>query len=162
MTSSATPTRAGRLPVLRWPARRGVAVLPAVAGLVTLVAVCPLVFIALQAEKSGWSSARRLLGRPLVATLLVHTVTLTLVVTAGTLVLGFATAWTVERTDLPAKRVWTVLAAMPLAVPEFVHGYCWVSLFPQVRGFWGAALVMTSSLYPLVFLPVAAALRRAD
>ena len=58
--------------------------------------------------------------------------------------------------------MFTVLLAMPLAVPEFVHGYCWVSLFPSVQGFWGAVLVMTTSLYPLVFLPVAATLRRSD
>jgi iron(III) transport system permease protein len=38
----------------------------------------------------------------------------------------------VERTDLPMRRTWTVLAAMPLAITEFVHGYCWVSLIPSV------------------------------
>ncbi|MEZ0069557.1 iron(III) transport system permease protein [Streptacidiphilus sp. MAP12-20] len=143
----------------RWRAGR---VLPLVAGLVALVTACPLLFVALEATQSGWDSAERLLGRPLIVTLLWHTVSLAAVVGLATLVLGFGAAWLIERTDLPAKRTWTVLAAMPLAVPEFVHGYCWVSLFPTVQGFWGAALVMTSSLYPLVFLPVAAVLRRSD
>ncbi|MGW2321646.1 ABC transporter permease [Streptomyces sp. NPDC001680] len=136
--------------------------LPLVAGLVALFVASPLVFVGLQAAQAGGDTAHRLLARPVVGTLLWHTVALTTVVTAGTLVLGFTAAYLVERTDLPARRAWTVALAMPLAVPEFVHGYSWVSLFPWVQGYWGAVLVMTSSLYPLVFLPVAATLRHAD
>lgn len=145
----------------RWRRHRPVA-LPVVAAAVAVAAVSPLVVLAAQAPRAGWASARRLLDRPLVATLLVHTLALTVTVTAAALVIGFAAAWLVERTDLPGKRTWTVLLAMPLAVPEFVHGYSWVSLFPQVQGFPGAVLVMTSALYPLVFLPTAAVLRRCD
>jgi iron(III) transport system permease protein len=152
-------TRPSLPPVLRWRAGR---VLPLAAGLVALLVACPLVFLGLQAGQSGWATAARLLRRPLIGTLLWHTVSLTVVVTAATLVLGFGAAYLVERTDIPARRAWTVALAMPLAVPEFVHGYCWVSLFPSVQGYWGAVLVMTSSLYPLVFLPVAATLRRSD
>jgi iron(III) transport system permease protein len=162
VSSPRIEARPGLPRVIRWPARRRAPLLPAVAGLVTLAVAGPLFFIGWQAGQAGWGTARRLLGRPLVATLLWHTVTLTAVVTAGALVVGFTAAYLVERTTVPARRAWTVLLAMPLAVPEFVHGYCWVSLFPAVQGFWGAALVMTSSLYPLVFLPVAATLRRSD
>lgn len=136
--------------------------LPLVAGMVALLVASPLVFVGLQAAQAGGDTAHRLLARPVIATLLWHTVALTTVVTAGALVLGFAAAYLVERTDLSGRRAWTVALAMPLAVPEFVHGYSWVSLFPQVQGYWGAVLVMTSSLYPLVFLPVAATLRHAD
>ncbi|WP_042387962.1 ABC transporter permease [Streptacidiphilus melanogenes] len=147
----------------RWAGwRPGASALPLVAWLVALLVACPLVFVALEAGQSGWGSARTLLGRPLVLTLLEHTAELTAVVTSAALVLGFGAAWLLERTDLPLRRTFTVLAAMPLAIPEFVHGYCWVSLMPSVQGLWGAALVMTSSLYPLVFLPVAAVLRRSD
>ncbi|MBF9069980.1 ABC transporter permease [Streptacidiphilus fuscans] len=140
----------------------GSGVLALVAIAVTLLVASPLVFVALEASQSGWGTVQRLLGRPLIATLFWHTAVLTAIVTVGALVLGFGAAWLVERTDLPLRRTWTVLVAMPLAIPEFVHGYCWVSLFPAVQGLWGAALVMTSSLYPLVFLPVAAVLRRSD
>ncbi|MEU8579222.1 ABC transporter permease [Streptomyces abikoensis] len=136
--------------------------LPLVAGLVALLVASPLVFVGVQAARAGGDTARRLLARPLVGTLLWHTVALTTVVTAAAAVLGFAAAYLVERTDLPGRRAWTVALAMPLAVPEFVHGYSWVSLFPQVQGYGGAVLVMTSSLYPLVFLPTAATLRHGD
>jgi iron(III) transport system permease protein len=137
-------------------------VLPLTAAIIAVVLACPLAFVAAEAAQSGWDPVRRLLGRPLVATLLWNTVTLAAAVTAVTLVVGFSAAWFLERTAIPGQRVWTVLLAMPLAVPEFVHGYCWVSLFPSVQGLWGAVLVESSSLYPLVLLPVAAVLRRAD
>jgi iron(III) transport system permease protein len=145
-----------------WRWRGSGPLLPLLAVAVVLVVASPLLFLALKAGESGWAEVSRLLGRPLIATLLQHTVSLVAAVTTGTLVLGFTAAWLVERTDLPLRRTWTVLLTMPLAVPEFVRGYSWVSLFSEVRGYWGAVLVMTSSLYPLVFLPVAAALRGGD
>jgi iron(III) transport system permease protein len=129
---------------------------------VVVVVTSPLVFLAVEASQAGWGEARRLLGRPLIVTLMWHTVTLTLAVTLGAVVLGFVAGYLVERTDLPGRRVWIVVLTLPLAVPEFVHGYSWVSLMPGVQGYWGAVLVMTSSLYPLVFLPVAATLHRSD
>ena len=58
--------------------------------------------------------------------------------------------------------MWAVLVVIPLAIPDFVVGYAWVSAVPELHGLWGAALVMTLALYPLVYLPVAAALRRTD
>ncbi|NUP46339.1 MAG: iron ABC transporter permease [Catenulispora sp.] len=113
----------------------------------------------MQAAQAGWAEAGRLFSRPLVGTLVWHTVELTAAVTSACVVIGFGAAYLLERTDLPGRRWWMVLLALPLAVPEFVRGYSWVSLFPAVHGYWGAVLVMTCSLYPLVFLPVAATLR---
>ena len=40
--------------------------------------------------------------------------------------------------------------------------FSWASLSTAVAGYWGAVLVMTLSVYPLVYLPVAASLRNAD
>ena len=157
--STAPATAEAPSPLRRWRAPR---VLPLLATAVILLITSPLVFIVLRASESTAAQAQRLLGRPLIATLLWNTATLTAAVTVATAVLGFAAAYLVERTDLPGRRWWTIVLAMPLAVPEFVHGYSWVSLFPAVHGYWGAVLVMTSSLYPLVFLPVAATLRRGD
>jgi len=47
-------------------------------------------------------------------------------------------------------------------VPDFVIAYGWLSAAPWLSGYWGAVLVMTLGLYPLVYLPVAASLRSAD
>ncbi|WP_188272501.1 ABC transporter permease subunit, partial [Streptomyces sp. CBMA152] len=136
--------------------------LPLLAFGVVAVVVSPLVFVGMQASQAGWDQAHRLLGRPVIATLVQHTLALSAAVTLGTAVIGFGAAYLIERTDLPGRRWWTVLLALPLAVPEFVRGYSWVSLYPSVHGYWGAVLVMTCSLYPLVLLPVAATLRRTD
>lgn len=155
-----TPNRTGGpSPLIRW---RASGVLPLLAFAVVAVVASPLAFVGVQAAQAGWSQAQRLLGRPLIGTLLWHTATLAAAVTLATAVIGFAAAYLIERTDLPGRRTWTVLLTLPLAVPEFVRGYSWVSLFRSVHGYWGAVLVMTCSLYPLVLLPVAATLRRGD
>ncbi|MBW7920944.1 MAG: iron ABC transporter permease [Rubellimicrobium sp.] len=116
----------------------------------------------MRAWEVGWSTAAGLVFRPRVWRLLVNT--LSIAATVGVLATVVATtgAWLVERTDLPGRRLWNVLLTLPYAVPAFVAGYSWVSLFPKVSGFWGAVLVLTLSYYPLVYLPVAAALRNMD
>ena len=75
---------------------------------------------------------------------------------------GVGCAWVVERTDLPGKSVWHVLLAAPLAVPAFVNSYGWVSLTHGVQNYLGAVLVVTLSYFPLVYLPMVAALRGLD
>ena len=51
---------------------------------------------------------------------------------------------------------------LPLGIPDFVVGFGWVSLEPALHGYLAAVLIMTLSLYPLVYLPVAAALGGVD
>jgi iron(III) transport system permease protein len=84
------------------------------------------------------------------------------VVTAACVVLGVASAYLVTRCELPGRRVFGVLAALPLAVPTYVAGFAWLSTVDGFGGFWGAALVLSLCSYPYVFLPVAAALRGTD
>jgi iron(III) transport system permease protein len=127
-------------------------------GLVLL----PLGVTAWNAASTGWGTATALLGRPLVGFLLLNTLRLIFcaVLTCG--VIGTASAWLVERTDLPARRIWAVLAVVPMAIPPFITSYAWVSLNPGLADFNGALLVVTVAYYPLVYLPVAAALREMD
>ncbi len=94
--------------------------------------------------------------------LLWNTVRLSVATTCLCAIVGVGTAWCVERARLPCRRLFGLLLALPVAVPDFVEGYGWVSLFPSVHGFLGAVLVMTLALYPLVYLPVAASLRNID
>src|SRR6478609_790073 len=154
-----------------WPApwrwaqqRRGrapVALLLASAA-VALAALAPVGFLLEQALSTGWDEVQRLLFRAFVGDLLVNTTSLVAVGTIACAVLGVAVAWLVERTDLPGRRVWAVLAALPITVPAFVTSYSWVSITPAVQGFWGAAGIVTLAYYPLVYLPVAAVLRGMD
>lgn len=122
----------------------------------------PLGYLIVQATQEGWSKLDPVLFRHLTAVLLWNTVRLTAIVTLACGVIGTAVAWLIERTDLPGRRVFAVLAVLPIAVPRFVLGSEWASVFPQVQGLWGASLVMTLALYPLVYLPVVAGLRGAD
>ena len=91
-------------------------------------------------------------------------------------VVGTALAWLVVRTDLPARRLWAVLAPLPLAFPSFVGATALIAGFanggfltellsplgihslPSVYGFWGAWAVLTFFTYPYVYLPVQARL----
>ncbi len=122
----------------------------------------PLLFLLIQAAQVGWSELSSLIFRQLTATLLWNTIRLLVAVSIACAVIGTATAWCIERTNLPGRRVWAVLVVLPVAIPDFVVSYGWVSVAPSVRGFRGAVLVMTLALYPLVYLPVAASLRGAD
>jgi iron(III) transport system permease protein len=141
----------------RWPAALAVASLA-----VVCVLALPLVFLLVEAHGAGSSDVARLIFRRLTADLLWNTVRLTVVVTAACAVIGTAAAWCVERTNLPGRRVWAVLVVVPLAIPDFVVSFGWASLWTWVQGFRGAVVVMTLSVYPLVYLPVAASLRSAD
>jgi iron(III) transport system permease protein len=122
----------------------------------------PEIFLLLQASDVGWPELHRVLLRPLSAELLRNTVELAVLVTAATVVIGTAAAWCVERTALPLRRMWAFLLVLPVAVPDFVVGYAWHSIRPGFVGLRAAWVVMTLDLYPFVFLPVAAALRRTD
>ena len=85
------------------------------------------------------------------------------------------------RTDLPGRRVWAVLAALPLVVPSYVAALALLAAFgprgllqralegpfgvervPEVYGFPGAWARSSLSTYPYVYLLAAAALRSAD
>jgi iron(III) transport system permease protein len=122
----------------------------------------PLRVTVLQAAEVPLGDALSLLLRPLVGQLLVNTVGLVLATTVVAAVIGVAAAWCVERTDLPGRGVWAVLAAAPLAIPPFITSFAWVSISNDLQDFAGALLVVTCAYYPLVYLPVAAALRGLD
>ncbi len=130
--------------------------------LIAALLLSPLVLLALDARGAGWSEIHHVLLRSRSALLLRHTVLLTLLVAVLAVSLGVATAWCTERTRLPARRLWTVLLVLPVAIPDDVVGYAWHTAFPSMSGLAAATLVMTLGTYPLVYLPVAAALRRAD
>lgn len=146
----------------------------AVAALVTT----PLAYVlvrALGAEASVW---QRLLETRLWG-LLGNTLALVAAVTTGTVVLGVSLAWLVERTDVPGRRVWRWLLAVPLAIPPFIGAVVHVALLrprggllpqaltawgldiplPSPFGFWGAAFILSLFMYPYVFLLSSAAFR---
>ncbi len=149
------------------------------AGLVALFVAVPLVYIfirAIGAEPEAWG---RLLQTRLWK-LLSNTLLLVVAVTGGALLLGVSMAWLTERTDLPGKKVFRWMLAMPLAVPAYIGGIVHLALLrprggvipqflesifgqsvptPSPLGFWGAAFVLTLFMYPYVYLLSGAAFR---
>jgi iron(III) transport system permease protein len=129
---------------------------------VALLAMIPLVYVVTYTVIIGPAEIWDLVFRPRILDLLRNTVTLAAACMAASATLGVGLAFLVERTDLPARRLWHGLLVAPLAVPAFVNGYAWVSLDRSIHGFGGAWLVVTLSYYPLVYLPAVAALRGLD
>lgn len=121
-----------------------------------------MLYLVVRALDGGAGELGQRLWRPRTLELLVRSLVLAGSVTATCLVLGTALAWLVVRSDVPWRRGWVVVAALPLAVPTYVAGFAWISFFPELVGFRGTFVVLTACSYPYVLLPVVAALRRLD
>jgi len=101
-------------------------------------------------------------------------------VTVASVLLGVPLAVLTVQSDLPLRRLWTVLLALPLVVPSYIGAFAFVSAFgprgaladalaplgvesiPPIYGFPGAALVLTLYIYPYVFITTRAALLSTD
>lgn len=147
-----------RLALRRWRPNWLVAAALLPVGLVLL----PLVYVVVRTLQTGWAGSIAELFRGRTAELLVNTITLAVGVMLLSALIGLAVAWCVERTDLPGRRAWRVAAGLPLAVPAFVSSYAWASIDVAFQNLAGAILILALSSYPLVYLPVAAALRGTD
>jgi len=157
-----TETLSSRL-THKWSGRRRWPLVSVLGGVAAgALVLLPLVFLVDQAQQSGWEQLRHLLLRHSVAVLLWNTVRLTIACTLLCGLLGVGAAWLVERTDLPLRRMWAVILVLPLGIPDFVVGFGWVSIEPSLHGYLAAVMIMTLSLYPLVYLPVAAAMANLD
>ena len=152
----------------------------AIAGLaIAGLALLPLVYLVIRALGAEESAAAFLL-RPRTFGVVAGTVGLGLIVGAGTVAIGVPIAWLTTRTDLPGRRTWAVLTAIPLAIPSYVVGFAFLAFFgprgtlqgllaplgvdrlPSIGGLFGAALVLTLVSYPYVSLAARAAMLRTD
>ena len=141
--------------------RRGSWVVALAIG-VSLLSLLPIAFVVGVSWATGWATIEALVFRPRVAELLINTVLLVLITLPLCIVIGTALAWLTERTNLPGRRFWSLLAVAPLAVPAFVHSYAWVSLIPSIHGLPAGVLVSVIAYFPFLYLPIAATLRRLD
>tara|TARA_B100000745_G_scaffold299281_1_gene249754 strand:- start:17877 stop:19619 length:1743 start_codon:yes stop_codon:yes gene_type:complete len=98
----------------------------------------------------------------------------------GTLLLGVSTAWLTSLCRFPAKRVFSWMLLLPMAMPAYVIAYTYTGLldfagpvqsylravmgwgygdywFPEVRSIGGAITMLSLVLYPYVYLMARAA-----
>ena len=155
-----TPRRSGR----GWWVAAGVVILP------TLLAPIGLAFQVLAKGAGPTVSASRLVE------LALNTLGLAAAVTVTALAIGTLTAWLTSRTDLPARRVWRVAAALPLVVPSYVAALTiigatgpgglvsrWLGITVTIPyGFVGAWLALSIFLAPMAHLIVTPALGLID
>lgn len=147
----------------------------AVAGLAAL----PIAYLVLRAIEVEPESLELVL-RPRTLQILAASLALGLSVGLGAVLLGLPLAWLTVRTDLPGRRLWTVLTVVPLAIPSYVIAFALVAALgprgalsellrgvglaelPSFYGFSGAVLVLTLATYPYVLLSARGALLRSD
>src|SRR5688572_7371893 len=148
-------------------------------ALVAGVATVPVVYLVVVAT-SGGEPALELLFRDRTLAVLARTLGLAVVVTVASVLIGLPIAWLTTRTDLPGRRAWTILTALPLVVPSYVGAFAMIAAFgprgalqsllepfgverlPELYGFPGAALALTLFSFPYVVLSVRGALIRLD
>ena len=149
------------------------------AGWVVVFAIIPIIYILIRAGSADLEIWQRLLQTRLLR-LFSNTLLLVLVVTAGTAMVGVSMAWLTERTNLPGRKFFRWILALPLAIPPYIGAIIhlailrprggllplWLDQFsnisiplPNPTGFWGAAFVLTIFSFPYVFLLTGAAFR---
>jgi len=117
---------------------------------------------------------------PATIRVLLTSVALVAVVTAGSVLIGVPLAVLTVQADLPFSRFFTVVSALPLVIPSYLGAFAAVSAFgprgaladtlaslgvsqvPTVYGFAGAAVVLALYTYPYVFLTTRASLLSLD
>jgi iron(III) transport system permease protein len=152
--------------------------------LVSLLAAAPLFYISLRALAAGPDTWLRLWSGQIPG-LLLNTLMLLGTTITFTVVIGVSAAWLVERTNLPGRRVWRWLLALPLAIPAYVAALSYIILLrhgglleqaainwagfergqlslPPLYNLAGATVIIGLCVFPYVYLTVAAALRASD
>ncbi len=145
----------------------------ALALFTALVMFIPILYVMVRGFQGGWERWLSLLDTR-IPQLLWNTLSLTAAVSLGALLIGVVAAWLVTRTDLPYRRTWAWLLALPLVIPPYVGAISYIIIFgPQgllrnilghspvdIYSFGGVALVLTLFTYPYVYLITSAALKR--
>ncbi|WP_430505633.1 ABC transporter permease [Haloparvum sp. PAK95] len=149
------------------------------AAAVAAAVLSPVAWLVWRASKIGVDEAIGLLTSPTATEVLLNSLILTATVTGASIVLGVPLAILTVQTDLPFRRFWTVLIALPLVIPSYIGAFAYVSAFgpngalsnllaplgvtvPTVYGLGGTTLVLTLFVYPYVFLTTRASLLSFD
>lgn len=168
---AAAPSRPARRrpPIWLW--------LPAL--VIGVLVLLPLVYLVVRASEGG-DAAWLVIARPKTIQVVLNTVALVGSVAVSTVVIAVPLAWLTTRTDLPGRRFWATVSALPLVIPSYVGALVFVAALgprgmlqgwlepfgidrlPSIYGFWGAWLALTLFTYPYTYLSVRAACRGLD
>ena len=140
-------------------------VLTAIVGVAVLLPLFYLIVRSTGASGGIWAY----LFRPRTLAVLGNTLLLVSSVSVASVAVALPIAFLTTRTRIRARRLWFVLAVLPLVIPSYVGAYAYVSAFAKgglisgwlgiklpVYGFWGALIVLTLSTYPYLLLTLRA------
>lgn len=153
-------------------------------GIITAILMSvPILYVIWRAMFAGVDSWQRLLGNRIPG-LIWDTLSLMIAVTAAAIVIGVSLAWIVVRTDLPGRKWWQWLMALPLVIPPYVGAVTYIIVFGpsgwardiwessflmslgnypiNIYSFWGVFMTLTLFTYPYVFLIASASLRKMN
>ncbi|WP_222917252.1 iron ABC transporter permease [Natrinema sp. SYSU A 869] len=149
-------------------------------GAIAVGVLFPLTYLVFEATTVDTARLWKMLARPQTASIVTNSLLLMTGVTVLSTLIGVPLAWLTVQTDLPFRRFWAVVAALPLVVPSYIGAFAFVSAFgpqgefqsileplgiqqlPEIYGLPGATLVITLYTYPYVYLTVRAALLSFD
>ncbi|MCG5479831.1 ABC transporter permease [Sinorhizobium alkalisoli] len=145
------------------------------AGLSSAVVLMPILAIAWLAVSGGNADWPHLVEN-VVPRAVTRTLLLVALTGAFTAIIGILTAWLAATCDFPMRRMLSAALVLPLAIPAYLAAYAFGEFltftgpvqglvralfgfqssrdywFPDVRSLGGAVLVMSSVLYPYIYL----------
>jgi iron(III) transport system permease protein len=127
-----------------------------------LLSLIPFGYLLVRVFGAGFDSFVESIERTRTLELLANSLLMAIAVSLSAMLIGTLQAWIAVRSNLPGRKVFAVLAALPLAIPSYVAAYSWVAVIPGFSGFFAAWLLLTVGTAPLVYLSVSAALARFD
>lgn len=134
----------------------------ALTALLLALAGIPFFYLFQRASEASGSEISALLFREKTLSIFFNTFSLIFLVSLGAVLIGAGFATLLYAVKIKRGALFLLLATLPLAIPSYVFTYSWIAIFPWFRGIWAAALVLTFSTMPYIFLATYAALRRVD
>ena len=151
------------------------------AAVVAAFVALPIGYLFLRAFGAGAATYADAVLSRITLDLIARTLLLAAGVVGLSLAIALPLAWIVVRSDVPGRRLWALLGALPLVFPSYVaalglvavlgpkgHLQGWLEplgverLPPIASGYSGALLALALYSYPYVYLLLTAALRKVD
>ncbi|MFB2549464.1 ABC transporter permease [Ensifer soli] len=141
-------------------------------SLAVMLPILAIVWLAATGGTEGWPH----LVENVIPRATLRTLTLSALTGAATVVVGVSTAWLVASCDFPGRRLFSAALVLPLAIPAYLAAYAFGEMFtftgplqsalravfgfktsrdywfPDIRSLGGAVIVLTSVLYPYIYL----------
>jgi ABC-type Fe3+ transport system permease subunit len=154
--------------------------LAAASTVIAAAMLLPLAYLLLRAAGVGLEKALAEIFSLRTLIITWNSLLLAFLVTAISLAISLPLAWLTVRSDLPGRRIWSVLLALPLVIPTYVGAYALISMMgprgivqgwlaplgveqlPSIYGLVGATWALTIFSYPYLFLSLRAGLINMD